>query len=139
MKVYFMRHGEASFVAPSDKERNLSAFGEQQVLENSVKFASVKRIVSSPVKRAVQSSELLSNVLKVSVEREEDWGLDADLSAQLQWLNNFGTDELLVVGHNPLISYLCTYLCDERLNFSTADVVCLESDYWERGLARLIS
>lgn len=139
MKIYFMRHGEASFVAPTDSERHLTTFGQQQVLENQAKLSLVETIVSSPVKRAVQSSLLLAEVLELTVKSVDAWGLESDLSTQLQWLNDNGKNNLLIIGHNPLISYLCTYLCDQSLNFSTADLVCLESDYWERGLARLIN
>ena len=135
-----MRHGDASFNAPTDAERQLSHWGHDQVqrqlLERGAIFSDVTTAYISPFKRAKQTFAIIAQsmpsiasgadcefiVPEASVTRFQDW-------AQ-QW-SNVAHQSVLIVTHNPFVSNLVNHLCGfdhGRVVMSTASIVELEGD-----------
>jgi probable phosphoglycerate mutase len=87
MKLYFVRHGESQanllhVISNRDSSHGLTARGRQQAsaLAESLRGAGSRRILTSPLLRAVQTAEILSDALGIDVEatdalREFDCGI----------------------------------------------------------------
>ena len=137
MQVYLLRHGisEEGRAGMSDADRALTADGRRklhQVLENAV-HADVKPtlILSSPLKRAVQTAEIAKEVLKYKNEIVRTKVLLPGSSAEQVWDEiRVHKDEssLVLVGHNPLFDTLPGYL----LGYPEMQV-----DFKKGGLLRL--
>lgn len=109
MKLYFVRHGEAVDLAPSDHSRELTERGIERV-EKSAKV--LKRlgiaptvIYSSPRIRAKQTAEIIAETLGLDVKFEEDVNFGFDVTHVKTLLQGINTkDEVMFVGHNPDMS-----------------------------------
>lgn len=115
MRYYFVRHGIASDLAPSDFARELTARGRRRV----GKAAKVMKalgmtpafIYTSPRLRARQTAEIIAAELgmKATVAEEVDFGFDiAAVKALSQGLTS--ESEVMFVGHNPDISLIVNQL-----------------------------
>ncbi|MFH1427231.1 MAG: histidine phosphatase family protein [Patescibacteria group bacterium] len=79
MIIYFARHGQTElgekhcFEGVSDS--NLTILGKDQArrLGEMLKDKNINRIISSPRKRAQQTAEIVSQILKIDVEIDETW------------------------------------------------------------------
>jgi phosphohistidine phosphatase len=111
MKLYFVRHGEAHDLAPSDHERELTEQGKARV-ENAANVLktigiSPSVIYSSPRIRAKQTAEIIARVLGLTVTFHDDvnFGFDVlHVDAFIQPLAS--KDEVMFVGHNPDMSQI---------------------------------
>ncbi len=110
MELYFLRHGEAGFNAPSDFERVLTVGGEQAALnigkfcaESSVMFT---RVLTSPLVRAKQTAHcVLQELPDTVIEECEFLTPDSDPRNLLVHLRSYTTDSrLLLVTHEPFVS-----------------------------------
>jgi len=115
MELYILRHGEAGKSISSgskDSERALTVSGQEEVAEIAqalgklnVKFDFV---ATSPLKRARQTAETVTRVLKVKKGSMEDWnelkpeGRRAELYRKLSQFKP--ESSVLVVGHEPYLS-----------------------------------
>ena len=113
-----MRHGIAEDAAPggSDASRALTPKGKQK-LRNVLETASAAGmrpsvILTSPLKRAVQTAEIAATVLKVKQELIETNALVPSSSPQRVWteIHSHRADELLIAGHEPLLSRVVAFL-----------------------------
>ncbi|MFH1427396.1 MAG: histidine phosphatase family protein [Patescibacteria group bacterium] len=79
MIIYFARHGQTElgekhcFEGVSDS--NLTILGKDQArrLGEMLKDKNINRIISSPKKRARQTAEIVSQILKIDIEIDETW------------------------------------------------------------------
>ena len=110
MELYFLRHGEAGFNAPTDFERVLTSGGEQAALnvgkfcaESSINFS---RILTSPIIRAKQTAQcVLQELPETMIEECEFLTPDSDPRNLLEHLRSYSTDSrLLLVTHEPFVS-----------------------------------
>ncbi len=114
MELYFLRHGEAgqrSSALSKDFERTLTVAGKKEIeriakvvdkMEN--KF---DKIISSPLKRASETADILAKELKLADELEiwvelKPEGKREDLYKKLSRLKRDST--VLLVGHEPYLS-----------------------------------
>ena len=119
MELYLLRHGAAedgSSHTP-DEERALTAEGRRKlrtVLEAAAKAGTNPTLLlSSPLKRAIQTAELAKNMLKYKGDVLQSKALVPGSTVEQVWEEIRGhRDEqsLLMVGHNPLFSELSGYL-----------------------------
>jgi len=111
MNLYLMRHANAGLTRPNpllDKKRGLIKEGKDQCMLmarvlNTLKVQ-VDVIVSSPLKRALQTAQFVGTELGYDAKVEISPALtpDADYSAFLDLLAKYADREgVLVVGHNP--------------------------------------
>ncbi len=119
MQVYLLRHGiaEEGKTGVNDALRSVTAEGRRklrQVLKSAAE-AGVRPelIISSPLKRALQTAELAKEILSYGDIVAQSKALSPGASAEEAW------DEirvhkdvacLLLVGHNPLFALLAAFL-----------------------------
>ena len=141
MKLIIMRHGQASWSAPSDSLRPLTEVGRHQVRQTveQLQGEGINRIVASPYLRAQQTADIASEILGVTVDTINDITPDdspVDAVGQLPEQGN-----VLVVSHMPLVSALTALLCDGVPSggpgFGTADAAVLSLEMPAAGLASL--
>lgn len=118
--LYLLRHAEAAAKESrqDDKNRELTQAGIKDSLHMGAWFREQKvefdLIVSSSAFRAEQTASLTAEGMKLEHPRIllEDVLYDASVRQFLDYINNIedAYSNVLVVGHNPAISYLAEYL-----------------------------
>jgi phosphohistidine phosphatase len=120
MQVYLLRHGIAEDGKPgtSDAERALLPEGRRK-LRNVLERASEAKvkpdlILSSPLKRALQTASIARDVLRSKDPVTETRTLLPGSSVEEVWseirAHQAAASSLLLVGHNPLFAELAAYL-----------------------------
>ena len=149
MLLYVMRHGPAEDGAPSgrDFDRALTASGRELVALAArhlakTRSAPLPRILSSPLVRARQTSEIVRSLVcspDTSIEFDDD--LQPRDAPPLTLAHDVMTSGLdtLVVGHQPSVEYLVRSLVPHpnlplARGFRTAMIVGLAPDEARHGL-----
>jgi phosphohistidine phosphatase len=119
MHVYLLRHGIAEDDRPglTDAERSLTPEGRRRLRQvlKAVSESGLKLplILSSPLKRAIQTAELAKDVLKCEQPVLKTKALTPGSTPELVWdeIRAHRTEEaLMLVGHNPLFDSLAPFL-----------------------------
>jgi len=135
-RIYLMRHGKAEdgFDQP-DFERNLVTKGQKKTKKVALYLAEKKikpeQILASMATRTLQTANIVSSVLGVSndlIKEEKNLYLASSNSIlEAIYPIDDHINEILLIGHNPGISSLATYLCNEDIDWmSTSSVVAVE-------------
>lgn len=118
MRIYVLRHGIAEDAPPagSDADRALTQDGKRKlraVLER-VRRAGVHPdvILTSPLKRAVETAELAASILGVKNDSIRTNALAPSSSPERVWkeIRARQAAEILLAGHEPLLSTLVAFL-----------------------------
>lgn len=137
-RIYLMRHGKAEdgFDKP-DFERDLQSKGIKKT-EKIARFlleknAQPQLIMASMAFRTLQTAELIRNILdlpKQIIQEEKSLYLASSSSMlDVVFAIDDKIDELMLVGHNPGISSLATYLSDTDIDWmSTSSVIAIDLD-----------
>lgn len=137
MKLFLLRHAEATYDAPSDEARELTRKGEKSVegLARMLKptlFDGLAAIRHSNLVRAQQTAALFKEGLALSQPLQEIEGL-APCDPPLLLLDNYleSAQDLMLVGHNPHLSLLASALLTGRpghlcVEFKKSGLLCLE-------------
>lgn len=139
MRLYILRHGIAEDAAPggSDAARALTAEGKQKlriVLERAHEAGVHPSIIlTSPLKRAVQTAEMAASVLRVKRELITTNALAPSSTAQRVWneIRARQNEKVLIAGHEPLLSQAVGFLlrCPAlQLDLKKGALVSLEVD-----------
>ncbi len=140
MELFILRHGEAGkrLGTGDDVERSLTVAGQKEVEEVAESLAemSVKLdfIVTSPLKRALQTAEIVARMLKVKKNGLEEWdelkpeGNRQDLYRKLSRFKQ--ESSVMVVGHEP---YLSTMISELIFNGNGTGQIVLK----KAGLAKI--
>lgn len=116
MRLFLLRHAEASYDAPTDEARELTPRGEQSVARlcrhlKAKPFAGLPFIVHSGLVRARQTAELFRDELSLDVPLRVWSGLtpedDPCALAERLWASE---EDLMLVGHNPHLTLLAAWL-----------------------------
>jgi len=116
MNIYLIRHGEAEKSSPdkSDEERELTFDGIQEVEKCSHLWKQhiykLDLIFSSPLKRAIQTAEIIKKVFNVHNEVMKEASLlnDGSTTDILNVVSAYGAEEIAMVGHQPdLAHHIC--------------------------------
>lgn len=143
MQLFLLRHGEAEYSLP-DVSRPLTALGRQQISTTANSYradlADVEIVLSSQLKRAVQSTDILVEQIALSCPRQQVDFLapDGQVREVEQYLQATQDQIIMMVGHLPLLAVLINYFTgssDTRMG--TASLASLSFDYPSRGLATL--
>lgn len=132
MNIYFLRHasaGSRKANAAADELRALDPDGIQQcgVIGRALSAMDVKveAVISSPLKRAIQTAELVAREIgyKDKIESSDALRPEADYRAFQQLLQSHAkTDEIMVVGHNPNLSEFLSLLISGGASHSAVDL-----------------
>jgi phosphohistidine phosphatase len=137
LRVYILRHGIAEDAPPggSDAARALTAAGKQKlrhVLQRA-REAGVRPsvILTSPLRRAVETAEIAAALLNVKRKPVETNALAPAGSPPRIWseIRAHHADELLITGHEPLLSGTLAFLlrCPAlRASLKKGALVCLD-------------
>ncbi len=148
MKLYLLRHGTASDVAPSDAERELTREGEEeaQIAGSALAELGVKpsHILSSPLARARQTAEIAARALETQgeVELVDELTNGTPTQTLLRTLKPYSSEhEILLVGHMPSLSEHLAALIGAKsgrgLPFGKGSVACVELDEVRTGRGQL--
>lgn len=127
----------------SDALRPLSPQGRQKAAETAARLKSMDlhptRILTSPLLRAKQTADILSQALQCPAQTAVQLdGLYSEQTVKAFLLQQLQTDTtLVVVGHNPNITYVNHLFCGQVHSFlpGSFSVLNLASD----ALARLVT
>jgi len=118
--LFIVRHAMAKSTEAGKKDidRTLSSEGLQQSSRLGVyiykKNTDISAIVCSSAIRAIQTSELIADQINYDISKiQADPELyEASVRIIINKVNEFnnGWDEVIIVGHNPVLSYFVEYL-----------------------------
>jgi phosphohistidine phosphatase len=139
LRIYILRHGiaEDAPAGGSDADRALTQEGKQKLRRvlTRAREAGVcpDVILTSPLKRAVETAALAAGVLNVKQELVQTKALLPGGSPERVWseIRAQNTGELLVAGHEPLLSRVVAFLlgCPAlRVNMKKAALVSVEME-----------
>ncbi len=139
MRIYILRHGiaEDAPAGGSDANRALTQEGKQKlraVLERA-RRAGVRPavILTSPLKRALETAEIAASILEVSGDLVRTNALAPNSSPERVWkeIRAQKAEEILLAGHEPLLSTLVAFLlgCDPLMvRMKKGALVCVDAD-----------
>ena len=151
MELYLLRHGAAEDGSAHmpDAERALTNDGRRklrQVLEAAASAGlAPSLILTSPLKRAVQTAEVAQDVLRYKSQLLRTKALALGATPEQVWDEiRVHRDEraLLLVGHNPLFSELSGYLLgsnDVQVDFKKGSILRIDLEHFPpkpRGVLR---
>ncbi len=147
MQLFIMRHGEASYDAPTDDERELTDRGEGVVRyvaeQHRQDLADIDVILHSPLVRARQTAELVAKSARLSCSLEEVLFLRPETSPQklADELAKRSEQNFLLVSHQPFVSRILDWLTGSapgRHPMTTASIAKLECEISAENLAELL-
>jgi len=123
--LYLQRHGQSAEkqVGQTDKDRELTPTGIKQasligkyIIKEKMK---VDRIISSTARRAQATAQMIADTAKIDLDNfllEEEL-YEASTRTFLEFINGLddGDQNIMCVGHNPVISYLAEYLTKSEI------------------------
>jgi phosphohistidine phosphatase len=139
VRIYVLRHGIAEDAPPggADGDRALTHEGERKlrgVLERA-RRAGVRPsvILTSPLKRAVETAEIARSLLDVEQDLVRTNVLAPSGSPERIWkeLRARRAEQVLITGHEPLLGTLVAFLlgCDALLvRMKKGALVCLDAE-----------
>ncbi|MDX1451530.1 MAG: phosphohistidine phosphatase SixA [Oleiphilaceae bacterium] len=142
MKLFLGRHGEASFNAPSDRQRELTPAGvraSQQLIKAHIDVMSeVNTLWASELVRARQTAGIYAEALGLTVQTREYLAPDYDAEEVLAALSKeqFAGD-ILIVSHQPLVGELVSLLVEGNVYdahpYVTSEIVAMDVEHWVAG------
>ena len=140
MQIYLLRHGIAEDAADgqSDSERALIPEGRKK-LRNVLRAAHVAGvapalILTSPLKRAVQTAQLASEILEYKGDLLRTKALEPGAHPRMVWEEirvHKDQPAVLLAGHEPLFSSLTAFLLgcpDLQVEFKKGALACVSID-----------
>jgi phosphohistidine phosphatase len=118
MKLYLVRHGPAESQSPTfhDFDRVLTTDGRKRVelvaAELGKRDEAPKRIITSPLRRAVETAEVVSSALglELGCETSDDLAPGGDAITLVRRLVGERARKVMLVGHEPDMSSLASLL-----------------------------
>lgn len=145
---YLMQHGKA-LSEEVDPHRSLSAEGIEEVgaVARGLKFLEIRPdlIFSSTKKRAVQTAELVAQVIAYSTDdiiKDDVFRPSAQPDEMFLYLERHGEEKenVLIVGHLPSLGHLTDALVDgtDTVEFVNAGIVCVKSEGVQKGTGKVL-
>jgi len=143
MEIYIVRHGDA-LPNGNDIERKLSNKGENQskVVGKALKKLEVRpeSIITSKLKRAMQTSEIIAkeiNFKKERIEKTEILRPDANVDDVIEYIKRCkekNLNKILLVGHMPSLGHVIEKLIsDGKVNINLKKCSLCRIDFEENG------
>jgi phosphohistidine phosphatase len=136
MKTLFLvRHAEATYGSVTDKQRSLSSGGMIDAARMgkhcSAKLAGVQYLIASPAERTLMTAQVLSEQIgfdfgKVHLAEDLYEGSPRNYLATVNTIPE-GYDQVMMIGHNPSITYLAEYLSHAQIgDMPTCGIVAIQ-------------
>ncbi len=120
MQCVFVRHGEASWDAPSDSQRRLTLVGEHHAGLAANWLADQWQpdlLIHSPFTRARQTADIfLSRFPGLQRQRSDRLQPDVSLAELEALMLAADTERLLLIGHNPQLSRALRWFCGDDID-----------------------
>ena len=138
MLLFILRHGEAEAGSPggNDADRRLTPKGAQTLRRALTRAATAgvkpEMVLASPYLRARESAEIAREIFGLAEPVLPSNALVPDSHPEAVWDEirvHAGASQLLLVGHNPLLSYLLTVLLgagEYSIDLKTAGLACVD-------------
>ncbi len=133
--LFIMRHAQAEEIHSHlhDKDRELTSKGQQEALMMASQLAKLgvkpDYIYTSIAKRTQQTAALISDVLKLPAESivTEEELYNSSIRSYLSFINQMdaGIRSVILVGHNPTVSYLAEYLSGAEIGSMPTAGICI--------------
>ena len=146
MKLFIGRHGEASFNAPSDRERPLTPNGisiTQKLRDDHLaELAQAQLIWSSDLRRAQETATIYAEKLNLNIDTKNFLSPDCEADRVLRKLQALDADAcVLIISHQPLVGELVSLLCEGSIYmahpYTTSEIVVVECELAEKGLGSI--
>jgi phosphohistidine phosphatase len=140
-RMLLMRHGKAESIAVDDFSRNLTVEGRRnnveqfKTLQQTKDFIPIESIITSSAHRCLQTAEMAArhfSILSIQASSKMYNG-DIDNYYSEIFTVNDTVNSVLVVGHNPTISYLIQEYDTSFLQYlktSAMAIIDFEIDSW---------
>ena len=148
MNIYVLRHGKAappSRRVPSDHGRPLTGLGRRELAATGRALRRMKirpdTLASSPLLRAVQTAETISKYVGADMEIWDDLKPETDPNQTLDAIRSTGADSVMVVGHEPHLTSLISYMIAGRnasISLKKGGLACVRLPVLGRGALRYI-
>lgn len=149
-KLYLLRHGQAAVEhGLRDFDRHLTPTGNRQLSALATRLKGLgfypDKIYSSPSKRTRETAAIVSHELNYLLPIEYIDGIyEASVKTLFDMVvqSDDSCQSLLIIGHNPAISYLFEYLTDsDYVGMTPGEIICVEFEnlQWSevsKGLGR---
>ncbi len=149
--VYLMRHGQAESFAGSDQERPLTAYGVAYTRQIASQLLAViekqrfslPQLIHSPYRRAVETADIVEDVLGGLETRLTLPGITPDDSPKeaFERLENYAEAPFILVTHMPLVAAVGSLVEQgnmyEGLPFQTSEIRAYEMAAWGAGCGTL--
>src|SRR5215472_14294177 len=143
MHLYFLRHGEADWPnwKKSDDERPLTKAGKKEMQAvgkflNRIK-AKPSLILTSPLPRAAQTAEIVSEHLQTKCREEASLAPGFGKRELEKLLEEYPDENLMVVGHEPDFSGAIAAVTGASIKLSKGGVALVDVDL-SSGKGRLL-
>ena len=151
-QITIIRHGDSSFIGNNDHDwsRPLSQKGTNECIELAKYLSQNKmlpeKIICSDAKRTIETSNI---ILEKTGWNPKLLDLDNNLyQANLDFLceliaeQSDSIEKIILIGHNPGLSILCSKLSNNSIYLSTGScaTIKMENEFWDiNGDIRIIS
>jgi len=152
MQLFLMRHGEAGFDAPSDRERELTETGRIQTnfMANwlTKQVSHFDLVIVSPYLRAQQTWQAVSTHLP----KPRKWLVNDDdiipsgdpkmaIDIVLAYAEQYKADNVLVISHMPILGFMVSELVPnmEPPLFATSAVVHIDKHAQQSSFVTMIA
>lgn len=145
MRLFILRHGEAEVIAASDADRDLTEAGRAEVREvvrrSAAELSAVTRLWVSPLRRAQQTADVVTEVLGEIPRETSDLLLPEAITSQvLDMLAGQENSTCLLVSHQPLVGELVNGLCAKANGYypmGTGALAGIDLEYPALGCGQL--
>jgi phosphohistidine phosphatase len=143
-KLIILRHGKSSWDDPllKDFERPLNIKGKKRtiVIADYLKDKNIKPelIITSPAKRTKDTASIIVNNLNIDksklTENADLYFVDVEKYFETIFSTSNKINNLMLIGHNPMITDFCNYFLEEKINNLPTSGLCIidfSTDKWE--------
>jgi len=133
MRLYLMRHGQASNMADTDHERPLTQKGRSRSESTARILANLEIapdvIFASPRVRAQETAQIISEAINVPVTTSDLVNFSFDIDSLEVLIGGMEYDaEVLFIGHNPSMSEVAEELTGTSISLKTGAIACVDVD-----------
>ncbi|GLQ31914.1 phosphohistidine phosphatase SixA [Litoribrevibacter albus] len=149
MRIAIVRHGEASYGADSDAQRQLTDYGRKQAKSTGTQLkdwcTEHTKLLHSPFERTSETASIISQELGIDAIPLPVLQAGTPFQKIIEWLQNTTETDVILVSHNPMVTEITNALVygveavsQPRLVFDTGYACCLECEYPGTGCVELI-
>lgn len=145
MNLFIIRHGEADSQSETPQDPPLASSGVEKVTlvakEVTGKVQAPEALFSSPLKRALQTSEIIAQSWSLEIQTA-DWLLPGvEPSHILNELKSLQVKNLALVGHLPTLGWLFSVLLwgvpPKEIVVPKASISLIETSEWEPSAGKI--